>query len=114
MRLILFFVFLFSFNTYAHVQGPKEIKKVVYNYNPEIFINIGNVNEKSELYFIEINGELTKNRINLKRNEMKKVKVTLPKIESNRINKFKVCSISPNKKIESKICTQVKVYFPQF
>ncbi|EJC6861557.1 hypothetical protein MYD45_000811 [Vibrio parahaemolyticus] len=114
MRLIFVFISIFSFNAFAHVQGPREVKKVVYSYNPEVFINVGNVNDETEMYYIEINGELKKNGFLLKRNEMKKIKIKLPKIEPNRINYFKVCSISGNKKVESKICTQVKVYFPQY
>lgn len=114
--LILIFIAMMSFSVFSHVQHPLEIKELSTDGQPRIKITVGNIREIKQSFNVEVNGVLTGQKINLSTEQFKNISVRLPRVQPNQLYKFTVCTVSvpkPTDKVKSKICSEVKVYYPQ-
>ncbi|MCG7490782.1 hypothetical protein MHN79_14915 [Vibrio sp. Of14-4] len=114
MRVIFLIVSLLSFHTLAHMQGPRELNQVVYSQFPQVELTLGNLYDIDKVYSLEVNGYLVEEAIRLKGNQVTKQLIQLPKVEPNKVNRFRVCSMTAaTQEVRSKICSRVNVYYPQ-
>ena len=114
--LITIFIAMMSFSVFPHVQHPLKIKELANNGLPNVKITVGNIRDIQQSFDIEINGVLTGKRITLNTEQFKNISVGLPRVQPNQLYKFTVCTVSvpkPTDKVKSKICSEVKVYYPQ-
>ena len=114
-KLIAVSALLFSSLVYAHSQTPMSIKTLTYEPYVIAKIQIGNLRNVKQSFDIYIDDVKTNQVIPLQSGKTRKINVKIKNIIPDKKQVFEVCSVSKpleNDMFRSRICTDVKVYYP--
>lgn len=114
-RFIFIVLMMFNYQSFAHSQTPMQIQEVALSPSTHVQIEIGNLRNASQSFEIEINGQITPQRVTLPGGKNRKVNVAVSGYYPDKLAEYEICSISvalEGDMFRSRICTTAKVYFP--